>query len=77
LASMGVSYWKTGNREKAVELTQKGIQWMEQGVKQGTFERASLALPYGNLAAMHRVLGDKDLAERFEKMASRAEATLK
>ena len=36
---MGVSYWETGQRQKAVELTQKGIKWMEQAVKQGTLDR--------------------------------------
>jgi tetratricopeptide (TPR) repeat protein len=72
LASMGVSYWKTGDRDKAVMLTQKGVQCMEQAVKLGTFDRASLALPYGNLAAMHRDRGNSELGERFEKMASRA-----
>ena len=40
--SMGVSYWETGQREKAVALTQKGIKWMEQAVKQGTLDRSAL-----------------------------------
>ncbi len=34
--SMGVSYWEAGQREKAVALTEKGIKWMEQAVKQDT-----------------------------------------
>lgn len=72
MATMGVSYWKTGAREKAVAMTQKGVGWMEQAVKQGAFDRASLSRPYGNLAAMHRDLGDDNQADRFERMASRA-----
>ena len=70
--SMGVSYWEAGQREKAVALTEKGIKWMEQAVKQSTFDRALLAVPYNNLAAMHRKLGSGDLANRYQEMATRA-----
>ena len=69
--SMGVSYWEAGQREKAVALTQKGIKWMEQAVKQGTMNSSALAIPYGNLAAMHRQLGAADLANHFQELASR------
>jgi tetratricopeptide (TPR) repeat protein len=72
LVGMGVSYWETGHREKAVALTQQGIQWMEQAAKQGTLAESSLAVPYSNLAAMHRKLGDTDKANHFQEMASRA-----
>ena len=69
--SMGVSYWEVGQREKAVELTEKGIAWMEQAVKQGTLDRSALAVPYDNLAAMHRKLGATDVADRYQEMATR------
>jgi hypothetical protein len=45
---------------------------MEQAVAQGTLERPALAVPYSNLAAMHRKLGSTDKADRFQEMASRA-----
>ena len=54
--SMGVSYWEVGQRQKAVELTQQGIRWMEQAVQQNGLDRSAMAVPYGNLAAMHRAL---------------------
>jgi len=69
--SMGVSYWETGRRDRAVALTQQGIKWMEQAVKQGTLDRSFLAIPYSNLAAMHRKLGANDMANRYQEMASR------
>ena len=76
--SMGVSYWEAGQREKAVAVTQKGIKWMEQAVKQGTLDDSALAIPYGNLAAMHRQLGAADKANHFQELASRAKGeTLK
>jgi tetratricopeptide (TPR) repeat protein len=68
--SMGVSYWEVGHRQKAVELTQKGIKWMEQAVKQGTLDNSALAIPYNNLAAMHRQLGSADQADHFQEMAA-------
>jgi tetratricopeptide (TPR) repeat protein len=71
LVSMGVSYWEVGQREKAVGLTQKGIAMMEHGVRQGSLDRSSLAVPYHNLAAMHRQLGSGDLADHFQEMATR------
>lgn len=69
--SMGVSYWEAGRQNEAVKLTQKGIKWMEHAVKQGSLDRSSLAVPYNNLAAMHRKLGANDTADRFQEMASR------
>jgi len=72
--SMGVSYWETDQREKAVELTEQGIEWMEKAVKQGTLDESSLAVPYDNLASMHRQLGHDGPADRFEEMADKVHA---
>lgn len=69
--SMGVSYWETGQREKAVELTQKGVAMMEHAVAQGTLAEGALAIPYGNLAAMHRELGEPEAARRYQEMAAK------
>ncbi len=69
--SMGVSYWEVDQRQKAVELTQKGIRWMEQAVHDGKLDGSALAIPYNNLAAMHRQLGSSELADHFQELASR------
>jgi tetratricopeptide (TPR) repeat protein len=69
--SMGVSYWETGNRNKALTLTEQGVKWMERAADAGALERAALAVPYGNLAAMHRKLGAEEKAGRFQEMANR------
>ena len=69
--SMGVSYWEVGQRERAVALTEKGIRMMEQAVEQHTFDRALLAVPYNNLAAMHRALGSPVRAKQYQEMAAR------
>ena len=44
---------------------------MEQAVKDGVMESSSLAVPYGNLAAMHRQLGALDKANHYQELASR------
>lgn len=69
--SMGVSYWETGDRDRALELTQRGVALMEQAVKQGLMEEPSLSVAYSNLATMHRYLGHSDNAQRFESLAAR------
>jgi tetratricopeptide (TPR) repeat protein len=69
--SMGVSYWEIGQQEKAVSLTQKGITWMEQAVKQGTLERSSLIIPYNNLSAMQHKLGYNEKANHYEELAAK------
>jgi tetratricopeptide (TPR) repeat protein len=73
--SMGVSYWETGNHEKGLALTQHGADLMEAAAKRGTIPTSALAVPYGNLAAMQRHLGEKQEADRLEEMAAKAKAT--
>jgi tetratricopeptide (TPR) repeat protein len=70
--SMGVSYWEIGQQQKAIELSEKGIAWMEKAVKDGTLDRSLLTVPYNNLAAMHRKLGTTEKAEKYQKLAARA-----
>ena len=70
--TMGVSYWESGRQKKAVALSEKGIELMEQAVKQGTLDSTALAIPYNNLSAMHRTLGAAEKASRYQEMASKA-----
>ena len=69
--SMGVSYWETKQRDKALELTQHGISLMEEAIKQGTLDRSALIVPYNNISAMHRDLGAVEKADRFQEMAAK------
>jgi tetratricopeptide (TPR) repeat protein len=73
--SMGVSYWETGQRERAVELTQRGVELISQAVKQGQLTPAPLVVGYSNLAAMHRAMGKPDTAERYEALSARLKHT--
>ncbi len=67
--SMGVSYWATGEKQKAMELTKVGLALMKEAVEAGLLKKSSLAVPYQNLAAMQRNLGDGKAADEFERLA--------
>ncbi|MBN2580442.1 MAG: hypothetical protein JXB10_15770 [Pirellulales bacterium] len=73
--SMAVSYWESGQQKKAQELTDRGIKLMRQAVQKGTLPRTALAVPYSNLASMHRRQGAAEDAEKFQQMAARAKET--
>jgi hypothetical protein len=75
--SMAVSYWEQENRPEALRLTNQGLKLMEQAVEDGALEAAALAVPYGNLAAMHEELGDQEQAKWCADLASRYEAPTK
>jgi tetratricopeptide (TPR) repeat protein len=68
--SMAVSYWDAGASDEALRLTQEGLKLIEQAVEEEILDRAALAIPYSNLADMHRQLGDADKAKSFAEMAA-------
>jgi hypothetical protein len=68
--SMGISFWEANQREEAIRLTHHGISLVMQGVKNRVIGPDALAVPYSNLAFMHRELGDAKQAESYAQMAS-------
>ena len=73
LAAAAVSYWQTGDRERAVRLTSRSAELMEQAVEQDILSEKALSVVYSNLASMHRALGEKEKAESYALMASKLE----
>ena len=71
LAAAAVSYWQTGDRDRALRLTSRSAELMEQAVQQEILSEQALAVVYSNLASMHRALGEKDKAERYALKASK------
>lgn len=71
LVSIGVSYWQTGDRERAVKVTKQGIDLVEQAVKESLLDETTLAVPLRNLATMQRQLGNKDEAEALTAAAEK------
>ena len=73
LVSIGISLWESGRRNKAVSVTEQGTALIIQAVEDGTFKERALAIPYHNLAQMHRELGNEEQAELMAKKASQYE----
>jgi hypothetical protein len=72
---MGVSYWEMGQREKALQLTQRGTGLIEKMVDGGAMEASALEIPYTNLATMRRQLGQGREADALLQKASKAKNT--
>ena len=73
--SMGVSYWNAGYRQKAVALTEHGTDLIEEAVRRGLHDRGVLVIPYTNLAAMKRELGDNTSSAHMQELAEKAKGT--
>lgn len=72
--SMAVSYWEVGQTDEALRLTQQGLKLVEQAVEEETLDRSALAIPYNNLADMHRQLGNDDKAKSYAEMAAQIQS---
>jgi len=70
--SMGVSYWNAGYRKKAIALTEHGANLIEESVSRGSHDRSVLVIPYSNLAAMQREMGNSAGAARMQQLAEKA-----
>ena len=68
--SMGVSYWQLENSRRAIALTEQGTDIIQRAVVQGILQPESLAIPYGNLATMHKNSGNRADAEAFAELAA-------
>lgn len=69
LVSMGISFWEIGRRDEGLRLTQRGADLIASAVKSRQLSAQALAIPYGNLAAMHRTLGHAEQARQFAELA--------
>jgi len=69
LVSMGVSYWQTGQKDRALDLTLDGLELIQEAVDAGILNDASLAVPYGNLASMYQQLGETADAAKYAELA--------
>lgn len=69
--SIGVSYWETNQRDRAITLTERGVSLMEKAVQGGQMESAALEIPYSNLASMHRQMGRESEAGKYLQKAAR------
>ena len=74
LVSMAVSYWQQGEKQQALELTELGADLIEKAVAGGVMDQEVLAVPYGNLATMHKLLGNTSEATKYTELEKEARA---
>jgi hypothetical protein len=72
--SIGLSYWETGRQDRAIKLTEQGVDWMQRALKEKAIGEQSLAVPYANLASMHKARGNTLESREFEALAGKLEA---
>ena len=58
-----------------MRFTEHWWRSIEEAIRRGTADRNLLSTPYGNLALMHREMGDKAAAGRMQEMAEKAKGT--
>ncbi|MFO0915462.1 MAG: hypothetical protein U0795_21040 [Pirellulales bacterium] len=75
--SMGVSFWETNAKERAIELTQFGVEALQRDVQAGRAAATTLTIPYSNLAAMHAQQGNAAEAKRFSELVARMQPAKK
>ena len=73
--SMGVSYWKQGQKDRAIELTEQGAEILQHAVVEGLLPPETLSISYGNLASMHKQIGNGSDARAFAELANSLEST--
>jgi len=73
LVSIGISLWETGRRNTAVSVTEEGTSLIAEAVSDGAAKKSVLSVPYQNLAAMHRQLGNAEQADRLAAKAVEAD----
>ena len=71
--SMGVSYWEINRRKEAIELTELGVDLIQEAVDQAGVQRNLLAIPHLNLSEMYEQAGDGEQARLHREMAMEAE----
>jgi tetratricopeptide (TPR) repeat protein len=75
LVSMGVSYWETGSRGRAIEITESGVKLIEHAVESGLLTPEALVIPYSNLAAMYEGQGETEPAAMYTELAQKVART--
>jgi hypothetical protein len=71
LVSMGISYWEVGQRDFALQITDAGLQHVQEAVNRKLTDEKALAVPYSNLAFMHQALGHQSESQNFTQLAAK------
>ncbi len=72
--SIGLSFWEVGRQDRAIQLTETGVDWLQRAHKEKAIGEQSLVVPYSNLASMHKARGNTTQSREFETLAGKLEA---
>jgi tetratricopeptide (TPR) repeat protein len=75
MVSMGLSFWEVGRRPEGVKLSEIGVDWMIKAVQAKGLSEKALAIPYANLANMHKSLGNTDESKSYLDLAGKIDST--
>jgi hypothetical protein len=73
--AMGVSFWQSGRHDDGLRLTQHGVELLKEAADTKLIDSSELAIPYGNLASMHRELGHAEEARNYAELSSRMDTS--
>lgn len=65
LVSIGVSFWQIGAKETAIDVTERGLNYIDSAIKVGWGNPDDRVVAVENLRAMHEASGHKEKAEFF------------
>jgi hypothetical protein len=66
LVTMAISYWQTNAKDRALRMTEQGLEFMMHAVEHGELDRQTLSTPLANLANMNRAMGNREQAQQYQ-----------
>jgi tetratricopeptide (TPR) repeat protein len=71
LVSVGVSFWKIGAKKDAMEVTVRGLRYIESAIDVGWADPDDRTVAVQNLKAMYEAEGDKEKAKLYSAQLQR------
>jgi len=69
LVSIGISNWELGQKQRGIELSEKGLANLQAAATDGDAPKSSLTTALTNLSYMHSAVGNRDKAREFTELA--------
>jgi len=74
--SIGVTYWALGEKNYALQITEYGVEKLEDAVTVNLYSEKNLVTPYKNLSTMYEALGRTEEGELYHVRAKQASQNL-
>jgi len=70
--SIGATYWTLGEKDYALQITEYGVEKLEDAVADNLYPEKNLATPYNNLSKMYGVMGRTEEGELYHRRSQQA-----